>query len=154
MLLFQVTFKGKLVMRFDDTNPAKEKESFEKVSSCIYGWITALTLTKCDMHMNSNVKQSITKYYKTFRDCNWQCNSLAAITFQVILEDVAMLGIKPDIFTCTSDHFELIMQYAENLIKSGDFYADDTPLEQMRAEREQRAESKNRNNCKFCGWPL
>lgn len=29
---YQVTFKGKLIMRFDDTNPEKEKEDFEKVS--------------------------------------------------------------------------------------------------------------------------
>uniref|UniRef100_A0A8C5CN35 Glutamate--tRNA ligase n=1 Tax=Gadus morhua TaxID=8049 RepID=A0A8C5CN35_GADMO len=28
---YQVTFKGKLIMRFDDTNPEKEKEDFEKV---------------------------------------------------------------------------------------------------------------------------
>lgn len=28
---YQLSFKGKLVMRFDDTNPEKEKEYFEKV---------------------------------------------------------------------------------------------------------------------------
>lgn len=29
---YQVAFKGKLIMRFDDTNPAKENAEFEKVS--------------------------------------------------------------------------------------------------------------------------
>lgn len=67
---------------------------------------------------------------------------------QVILEDVAMLHIKPDQFTYTSDHFETIMKYAEKLIQEGKAYVDDTPAEQMKAEREQRLESKHRQNCK------
>nr|XP_020664115.1 bifunctional glutamate/proline--tRNA ligase isoform X4 [Pogona vitticeps] len=91
---YQVNFKGKLIMRFDDTNPEKEKEDFEKV----------------------------------------------------ILEDVAMLHIKPDQFTYTSDHFETIMKYAEKLIQEGKAYIDDTPAEQMKMEREQRIESKHRSN--------
>ncbi|XP_057691275.1 bifunctional glutamate/proline--tRNA ligase isoform X2 [Corythoichthys intestinalis] len=91
---YQVTFKGQLIMRFDDTNPEKEKEDFEKV----------------------------------------------------ILEDVAMLQIKPDQFTYTSDHFNIIMQLAEQLMAEGKAYIDDTPPEQMKQEREQRTESKCRNN--------
>ncbi|CAI9587656.1 unnamed protein product [Staurois parvus] len=91
---YQVNFKGKLIMRFDDTNPEKEKEDFEKV----------------------------------------------------ILEDVSMLHIKPDQFTYTSDHFEKIIQYAEKLINEGKAYVDNTPAEQMKAEREQRTESKHRSN--------
>uniref|UniRef100_A0A670I0K0 Prolyl-tRNA synthetase n=1 Tax=Podarcis muralis TaxID=64176 RepID=A0A670I0K0_PODMU len=65
---------------------------------------------------------------------------------KVILEDVAMLHIKPDQFTYTSDHFETIMKYAEKLIHEGKAYVDDTPAEQMKMEREQRTESKHRNN--------
>ncbi|KAM4744807.1 bifunctional glutamate/proline--tRNA ligase isoform 2-T2 [Anableps anableps] len=91
---YQVTFKGKLIMRFDDTNPEKEKEDFEKV----------------------------------------------------ILEDVAMLQIHPDQFTYTSDHFPTIMRMAEKLLAEGKAYIDDTPPEQMKQEREQRAESRCRNN--------
>ncbi|KAL3065980.1 hypothetical protein OYC64_016005 [Pagothenia borchgrevinki] len=91
---YQVTFKGKLIMRFDDTNPEKEKEDFEKV----------------------------------------------------ILEDVSMLQIHPDQFTYTSDHFETIMRFADQLLTEGRAYIDNTPPEQMKLEREQRAESKNRNN--------
>ncbi|XP_027136959.1 bifunctional glutamate/proline--tRNA ligase isoform X3 [Larimichthys crocea] len=91
---YQVTFKGKLIMRFDDTNPEKEKEDFEKV----------------------------------------------------ILEDVAMLQIHPDQFTYTSDHFPTIMKFAEKLLSEGKAYIDNTPPEQMKQERDQRAESKCRNN--------
>ncbi|KAI3377639.1 hypothetical protein L3Q82_008798 [Scortum barcoo] len=91
---YQVTFKGKLIMRFDDTNPEKEKEDFEKV----------------------------------------------------ILEDVAMLQIHPDQFTYTSDHFPTIMRFAEQLLAEGKAYIDNTPPEQMKQEREQRIESKCRNN--------
>ncbi|XP_048106277.1 bifunctional glutamate/proline--tRNA ligase [Alosa alosa] len=91
---YQVSFKGRLIMRFDDTNPEKEKEDFEKV----------------------------------------------------ILEDVAMLQIKPDQFTYTSDHFPTIEKLAEQLLRDGKAYIDDTPAEQMKQEREQRVESKNRSN--------
>ncbi|XP_069029580.1 bifunctional glutamate/proline--tRNA ligase isoform X1 [Embiotoca jacksoni] len=91
---YQVTFKGKLIMRFDDTNPEKEKEDFEKV----------------------------------------------------ILEDVSMLQIHPDQFTYTSDHFPIIMKFGEQLLSEGKAYIDDTPPEQMKQEREQRAESKCRSN--------
>ncbi|KAM3625961.1 uncharacterized protein V6R79_020421 [Siganus canaliculatus] len=91
---YQLTFKGKLIMRFDDTNPEKEKEDFEKV----------------------------------------------------ILEDVAMLQIHPDQFTYTSDHFPTIMRFAEQLLSEGKAYIDNTPPEQMKQEREQRVESKCRNN--------
>merc|ERR1712141_732749 len=81
-------------MRFDDTNPAKEKEDFEKI----------------------------------------------------ILKDVEMLKIKPDIFSYTSDHFERIQLLAEEMIKKGLAYCDDTPGEKMKDERENRVDSVHRNN--------
>ena len=81
-------------MRFDDTNPAKEKEDFEKI----------------------------------------------------ILKDVELLKVKPDIFSFTSDHFEKMLTMAEDMIRKGDAYCDDTPGEQMKKEREQRIEGKHRNN--------
>uniref|UniRef100_A0A9J8D290 Bifunctional glutamate/proline--tRNA ligase n=1 Tax=Cyprinus carpio carpio TaxID=630221 RepID=A0A9J8D290_CYPCA len=91
---YQLNFKGKLIMRFDDTNPEKEKEDFEKV----------------------------------------------------ILEDVAMLQIKPDQFTYTSDHFPTILRMGEKLLQEGKAYIDDTPPDVMKQEREQRVESCNRSN--------
>ena len=33
---YQQTFNGKLIMRFDDTNPAKENAEFEKVGTVNY----------------------------------------------------------------------------------------------------------------------
>jgi len=60
-----------------------------------------------------------------------------------------MLGIKPDLFSFTSDHFQLILDSAEKLIKSSDAFVDDVDAETMRGEREARQESKNRNNCNF-----
>ncbi|XP_038206760.1 bifunctional glutamate/proline--tRNA ligase isoform X3 [Zerene cesonia] len=91
---YQQAFEGKLIMRFDDTNPAKENADFEKV----------------------------------------------------ILEDVKMLEIKPDMFTHTSQYFDLMLQLCEKLIKEGKAFVDDTPAEQMKNERDQKVESKNRNN--------
>lgn len=64
---YQESFQGKLIMRFDDTNPAKEKVDFEKV----------------------------------------------------ILEDLELLQIYPDVFTHTSSYFDLMLEYCETLIKKG-----------------------------------
>ncbi|KAJ8925847.1 hypothetical protein NQ315_009699 [Exocentrus adspersus] len=86
---YQETFQGKLVMRFDDTNPAKENVHFEKV----------------------------------------------------ILEDVSMLEIKPDIFTHTSQYFDLMLDFCEKLLKEGKAYVDDTDAETMKSQREQKIES-------------
>ncbi|KAK4306721.1 hypothetical protein Pmani_021479 [Petrolisthes manimaculis] len=91
---YQHAFKGKLVMRFDDTNPEKEKLDYEKV----------------------------------------------------ILEDLKLLDIKPDIFTHTSDHFEIMLGMCEKLIRERHAYCDDTDGETMKKEREERKESKNYNN--------
>lgn len=88
------TFQGKLIMRFDDTNPAKENAEFEKE----------------------------------------------------ILADLKLLDIKPDVFSHSSDYFKLMMGYCEQLIKEGKAYVDNTSAEQMKIEREQKIESKHRNN--------
>ncbi|CAH3119198.1 unnamed protein product [Porites lobata] len=87
-------YDGTMIMRFDDTNPAKENAEFEKV----------------------------------------------------ILEDLKMLKIEPDRFTHTSDHFDTIMNFAEKMIREGKAYADDTPGDQMKEEREKRVKSANRDN--------
>ena len=70
-------FKGKLILRFDDTNPAKEKEEFE----------------------------------------------------EVILHDLKLLQVKHDHFSRTSDHFEIMLNYCEKMIKEGKAYVDDTDAE-------------------------
>ncbi len=60
-----------------------------------------------------------------------------------------MLKVKPDVFTHTSDHFDKIMMYAEKMIREGKAYADDTPGDRMKEEREQRIKSANRDNCEL-----
>lgn len=66
---------------------------------------------------------------------------------QVILEDLKLLDIQPDLFTHTSDHFDRMITIAEDLIKSSKAYVDDTDPEEMKRQRDLREESKNRNNC-------
>ncbi|CAO1615568.1 unnamed protein product [Sympodiomycopsis kandeliae] len=80
---FAKHYDGKLIVRFDDTNPSKEKAEFQ----------------------------------------------------DAIIEDLALLGIHPDQQTFTSDYFDTIYQYVIQLVKQGDAYADDTPQEEMRAQR-------------------
>ncbi|GFO21484.1 bifunctional glutamate/proline--tRNA ligase [Plakobranchus ocellatus] len=91
---YRDSFKGQLIMRFDDTNPAKENAEFEKI----------------------------------------------------ILEDLVLLGVTYDKFSHTSDHFDSLIKYCEQMITEGKAYVDDTDPDTMKKEREERTESKNRNN--------
>ncbi|XP_037952886.1 bifunctional glutamate/proline--tRNA ligase-like isoform X2 [Teleopsis dalmanni] len=91
---YALAFDGTLIMRFDDTNPAKETVEFENV----------------------------------------------------ILGDLELLEIKPDLFTHTSNYFDLMLTYCEQMINNDKAYVDDTPPDQMKLEREQRVESHNRTN--------
>ncbi|KAF2858599.1 glutamyl-tRNA synthetase-like protein [Piedraia hortae CBS 480.64] len=86
-------FKGKMIVRFDDTNPAKEKAEYQ----------------------------------------------------DAILEDCSLLGIKPDKVTYTSDYFQNLYDRCVQMIKDGNAYADNTPSEQLRSEREKKIESAHRN---------
>ena len=72
----------------------------------------------------------------------------------MIKEDIALLEIKPDHFSFTSDFFDNFLEYADKLIQKGLAYCDDTPADQMKKDRENRVESKNRNNCKLCSTRL
>lgn len=58
-----------------------------------------------------------------------------------------MLQIKPDKMTRTSDHFDTLIRFCEKLLNGGKAFVDDTDSETMRKEREERIDSKNRNNC-------
>ena len=86
-------YKGTLLLRFDDTNPSKEKQEFQ----------------------------------------------------DSIVEDLALMGIKPDKTSYTSDHLETLYQYCIRMIKEGHAYADDTPQETMKKERMDGIASKNRD---------
>jgi glutamyl-tRNA synthetase len=76
-------YKGTLLLRFDDTNPTKEKQEFQ----------------------------------------------------DAIIEDLALVAIKPDKTSYTSDYFEYLYQSCIRMIKEGYAYADNTPQEKMRDER-------------------
>lgn len=80
---FAHAYKGKLIIRFDDTNPTKEKVEFQ----------------------------------------------------DSIIEDLALLGIKGDVVSYSSDYFQKMYDLALQLIKDGNAYCDNTPLEQMREQR-------------------
>lgn len=86
---YATMYKGKLLLRFDDTNPAKEKDDY----------------------------------------------------VDNIIEDLGRIGISFQSVTYTSDYFDQLEKYAEQLLKLGKAFIDDTPLEQMRAER--RVEGTN-----------
>jgi glutamyl-tRNA synthetase len=86
-------YKGALLVRFDDTNPSKEKAEFQ----------------------------------------------------DAILEDLELMGIKPDKTSFSSDYFEELCNYCMQMIKDGNAYADDTDQETMRKERMDGIASKRRD---------
>uniref|UniRef100_A0A7S0WYI8 glutamate--tRNA ligase n=1 Tax=Chlamydomonas leiostraca TaxID=1034604 RepID=A0A7S0WYI8_9CHLO len=90
---FADMYKGKLLVRFDDTNPSKEKDEF----------------------------------------------------VENIVKDIQDLGLRYDKITYTSDYFPQLLDMGERLIKAGQMYADDTPVEQMREERMNKVESRCRS---------
>ncbi|KAL7270943.1 glutamate--tRNA ligase [Rhizina undulata] len=90
---FAQHYNGTLIVRFDDTNPTKEKQEYQ----------------------------------------------------DSILEDLELLGIKPDKLTYTSDHFDRLYEEAIKFIKNGKAYCDDTPQEDMRAERMDGIASRRRD---------
>lgn len=90
----QRNVNGVLILRFDDTNPNKEKQDY----------------------------------------------------IDSILNDLKTLRVKYDKLTWTSDYFDEIIEYAKKLIKQGLAYVDDTPVEQMRFERMNGVNGKNRDN--------
>ncbi|KAJ6107580.1 Glutamyl/glutaminyl-tRNA synthetase class Ib [Penicillium sp. IBT 18751x] len=52
-----------------------------------------------------------------------------------IVEDLALMGIKPNKMTYTSDYFDELYEYCIKMIKTGHAYADDTDKETMAAQR-------------------
>lgn len=85
-------YKGKMILRFDDTNPAKEKAEYE----------------------------------------------------DAFVDDIKSLGIKPHMVSHTSDYFPLLQDLMEDLLKRGDAYVDDTPVDQMREWRDAGTPSPHR----------
>ncbi|PHH74158.1 hypothetical protein CDD82_5084 [Ophiocordyceps australis] len=61
-----------------------------------------------------------------------------------IVEDLALMGIKPDSLTYTSDYFDFLYDRCKTLISMGKAYADDTDQETMRAQRMDGIASKHR----------
>lgn len=89
---YATRYKGRLILRFDDTNPSKEKEEYQE-------------------------------------------------SFVV---DLALLGVRPDVVSYSSDYFDVCLGYAKRMMAAGLAYMDDTPPDQMKTERENRQASKHR----------
>ncbi|KAI2465257.1 glutamyl-tRNA synthetase [Annulohypoxylon bovei var. microspora] len=62
-----------------------------------------------------------------------------------IIEDLALMGVKPDVVTYTSDYFDHLYDTCLGLIKASQAYSDDTDVETMRDERGRGIASKRRD---------
>ncbi|KAJ0025380.1 hypothetical protein Pint_06731 [Pistacia integerrima] len=73
-------------------------------------------------------------------------HSKAAILNQYLPRDIETLGIKYEEVTYASGYFPELMEMAENLIRQGKAYVDDTPREQMQKEGMDGIRSKCRSD--------
>ena len=66
----------------------------------------------------------------------------------LILEDLSKLNLinKDTLITYTSDHFDLLLEYAKKLLQSGDAYIDDEPKKTVKKNRKYMIESTSRFN--------
>ena len=64
---------------------------------------------------------------------------------QAILEDLASLGIKGDLYSHTSDHFDYLITCCEKLIEAGHLYVDSSKAEDIQRMREKREPSPFRD---------
>lgn len=62
-----------------------------------------------------------------------------------IIEDLALMGIKPDKMSYTSDYFDELYEYGLQIIREGNAYADDTDKDTMGAQRMNGEPSKRRD---------
>ena len=63
-----------------------------------------------------------------------------------IIEDLALMGIKPDKTSYTSDYFEELYQSCIKIIKEGNAYCDDTEKEEMQRRRWHGIKSERRDS--------
>jgi len=63
-----------------------------------------------------------------------------------MFEDLELLGVKPDKFSCTSDWFNELLAAGEKALKEGNAYCDKTPQEKMQEERAEGIDSEYRKN--------
>lgn len=63
-----------------------------------------------------------------------------------ILQDIYLLGISSKSVSYTSSYFDTLLDYAELLLDDGLAYVDNTSPEEVKLQREQKINSKNRNN--------
>ena len=62
-----------------------------------------------------------------------------------IIEDLALMGIKPDKLSYTSDYFDELYEHGLQMIRDGNAYADDTDKDTMAAQRMEGEPSKQRD---------
>jgi len=63
-----------------------------------------------------------------------------------MVEDLTSLGIKPDMFSATSDWFDQLLEAGFQVVKDGKAYCDKTPQLKMQEERAEGIDSEYRNN--------